>query len=83
MMNVAGLSAQIHAAGFEILGQRPLSDGAWEAYFGPMEARIDTLRLGADAALACVLDEAEAETATCWRARRAELGSLLSVMCPV
>lgn len=75
----AGLVAA--AAGYRVLGQRPLSDAAWEAYFHPMDPRIATLRAGAGAALAAVLDEAEEEIAT-WRACRAAYGHFLSVVRP-
>ena len=66
-----------------MLGQRRLSDAAWEAYFTPLDARIAALRTrGADPALAQVLDEAE-EEAACWRAHRDEYGYLLSVVRPL
>lgn len=81
MRTEAGVAAQIEAAGFEIIGQRRLSDAAWEAYFGPLDTRIAQLRPGADAALHAVLDEAE-EEAACWRAHRDEFGYLLSVVQP-
>ncbi|KEJ89540.1 class I SAM-dependent methyltransferase [Sulfitobacter donghicola] len=78
----AGITAQIKDAGYKVIGQRRLSDAAWEAYFGPLDARIAQLRDGADAALNAVLDEAE-EEAACWRAHRDEYGYLLSVVRPV
>ncbi|MFK7835127.1 MAG: trans-aconitate 2-methyltransferase [Sulfitobacter sp.] len=81
MTNVAGITAQIEAAGYDVLGQRQLSDAAWEAYYGPLETRVAALRPGADAALGTVLDEAEEEIA-CWRAHRDEFGYLLSVVRP-
>ncbi len=81
MTDQAGVTAQIAAAGYEVLGQRRLQDRAWEAYFGPLEARIDQLRPNADAALQKVLDEADEEIA-CWRAHRDEFGYLLSVVRP-
>ncbi|TCO72436.1 class I SAM-dependent methyltransferase [Rhodovulum euryhalinum] len=81
MTDEAGVTAQVSAAGYRILGQRRLSDAAWEAYCTPMEARIAALRPGADAALASVLDEAETEIAT-WRACRTEFGHLLTVARP-
>ncbi len=81
MTDVAGVSQQIDAAGFDLVGQRRLSDAAWEAYFAPLDARIATLRPGADAALTHVLDAA-VEEAACWRAHRDEFGYLLSVVRP-
>ena len=57
------LAARIRAAGFEVLGQRILPHASWQAYYGPMRARIATLRPAADAALTVALDECEAEAA--------------------
>ena len=82
MTNVEGVSAQIEAAGYEVLGQRQLSDAAWEDYFTPIDMRAAQLRAGADAALTKVLDDAT-EEAACWRAHRAEYGYLLSVVRPL
>lgn len=74
----AGIADQIKAVGYGILGQRRLSNSAWENYYRPVEARIIQLRPGADDRLAKVLDENEAEIAA-WRAHRDETGYLLSV----
>lgn len=81
MTDEAGVSAQIEAAGYRIIGQRRLGDAAWEAYFGPLDARIEMLRGQADPALHDVLDAA-AEEVACWRAHRDEYGYLLSVVAP-
>lgn len=81
MTDEAGVSAQITAAGYNIIGQRRLDAAAWEAYFTPLEARAATLRAGASAGLTAVLDEA-AEEAACWRAHGDEYGYLLSVVAP-
>ncbi|WP_432816947.1 class I SAM-dependent methyltransferase [Sulfitobacter sp. JB4-11] len=81
MTDEAGIAAQIDAAGYDLLGTRRLSDAAWEAYFAPIDARIATLRAGADDALTTVLDEAE-EEAACWRAHRDQFGYLLSIVRP-
>lgn len=81
MTNTDGINEQIAAAGYEILGQRRLSDTAWENYLGPLDDRIAILRDGADEALTAVLDEAE-EEAACWRAHKDEFGYLLSVVRP-
>lgn len=82
MTDEAGITAQIAAAGYEVLGTRRLGDAAWEAYFTPLEARVQMLRPTADAALRAVLDETDAEIA-CWRAHRAEFGYVLSVVLPL
>lgn len=77
----AGVAAEVAAAGYRIEAQQRLSDAAWEAYYGPLEARVAQLRPGADAALTQVLDEAENEIAV-WRAHRAEFGYLLCLVRP-
>jgi trans-aconitate methyltransferase len=81
MTDEAGVAYRVRQAGFEVLASRRLSDAAWEAYFTPLDARIAALRLGADAALAQVLDEAE-EEARIWRTHRDAFGYLLSVVRP-
>ncbi|MGJ8545226.1 MAG: class I SAM-dependent methyltransferase [Sulfitobacter sp.] len=81
MSDQAGMNTRIAAAGYEVLGQRFISDAAWEAYYTPLDARIAALRPGADAALSAVLDAAE-EEAACWRAQGSDFGYLLSVVRP-
>ncbi len=81
MSEAEGIAARVAAAGYETLATRKLSDAAWEAYLTPIDARIAALRPVADAALAKVLDEAEAEAAA-WRAHRADFGYLLTVARP-
>jgi len=74
----AELRAQVQAAESEVLGARRLSDAAWENYYRPMEARIATLRPGADAALTEALDTNAAEAAA-WRRVKGETGYMLVV----
>ncbi len=81
MTDAVGVQQQISDAGYDILGTRRVSDAGWEAYYGPLEARIAMLRPQADAALSEVLDVA-AEEIACWRAHRDEFGYLLSVVRP-
>lgn len=76
--DAAGIAAAVAAAGYDSLGVRALGEAAWEAYYGPMEARIDALRAGADARLALMLDLCAGEAAL-WRRVRAETGYLLTV----
>ncbi|PLL13297.1 class I SAM-dependent methyltransferase [Tabrizicola sp. TH137] len=76
--DAAGIAAAVADAGYESLGVRALGDAAWEAYYGPMEARIAALRAGADARLSAMLDIC-AEEAALWRRVRAETGYLLTV----
>ena len=81
MRSAAELGHAIAKAGFHALGQRVLSDEAWEEYFTPMEQRIDMLRSNPDAALTEVLDEADTEIAM-WRRYSHQFGYVLSVVRP-
>ncbi|MDF3413941.1 methyltransferase domain-containing protein [Sulfitobacter sp. M57] len=81
MTDASGIAAQVSDAGYEVLGTRRLADPAWEAYFAPLEARINLLRPMANARVQAVLDEAEEEI-SCWRAHRDDYGYLLSVVRP-
>jgi len=81
MAGLNTLARRIDAADFEVLGQQALPDAAWEAYYGPMEARIARLRPGADGALSEVLDEGQAEIEL-WRRHRHSFGYVLSVVRP-
>ncbi len=81
LTTASGIAAQVSAAGFGTVATRPISDIGWESYYRPMEARIASLRPGADAALSRVLDMSEAEIAG-WRAHRRETGYLLSLVRP-
>lgn len=68
----------VRAAGYDLLGQRTISDAGWHAYFAPMQAKIDALRPDADAALTDVLDMCATEAAK-WHKLRAETGYTLIV----
>lgn len=81
MTDEAGVLDQVAAAGYEVVGTRRLSDAAWEAYFGPIEARVAQLRPDADEMLKQVLDET-IEEITCWRENREDYGYLLVVARP-
>lgn len=81
MTDEAGVRTAVRAAGYRILGERRLSDVAWEAYYGPLDRAIAALRPEADGALAAVLDEAEEEAAI-WRDMRDGFGYTLFVTAP-
>lgn len=81
MSDATGIKARVEAAGYDVVATRRLSDQAWEDYYAPLDARIAALRPGADAALAKVLDQAEAEAAA-WRMHRDEFGYLLTIARP-
>ncbi len=75
---VAQILSEVADARFEVLGHRPVSDAGWEAYFGPMEARIAGLRPKEDDRLGAMLDYCAQEAAS-WRSLRHETGYLLTV----
>jgi SAM-dependent methyltransferase len=75
------LKTRIDAAGYELLGLEKLGDAAWEAYFGPLEARVALLRPGADEEMSMVLSQQEAEIAL-WRRYRDQFGYALAVVRP-
>lgn len=81
VIQASGIADQIRAAGFETLATRPVSDAGWEAYYKPMEARLQRLAQGADAELRAAITEHETEIEG-WRANRSETGYLLSVVRP-
>ncbi len=80
-MSAADIAAEARAAGYEVLDTRPLADTAWQAFYGPLSARIDALRGGATPDLRAVLDMEAAQIAA-WRAVRRETGYLLCVVRP-
>jgi SAM-dependent methyltransferase len=75
------LEERIEAAGYEVMGVRILPDEAWEAYFGPLEARCDALEPTADAALREVIAETRAEIAL-WRRHGDQFGYAMAVARP-
>lgn len=77
----AEIGEEAARAGFKITATRRLEDAAWEAYYGPQEARIAQLRPGANEDLAAVLDAGLAEAAA-WRAVKQETGYLLVIAEP-
>lgn len=79
--NADGIAAQVRDAGYKTLATGKLSDAAWEAYYTPLEARIETLKGQSDPALSAVIEETQQEIAG-WRKARAETGYLLSVVTP-
>ena len=81
MTDEAGIRAQIAEAGYTCVATRRVPDHAWEAYYGPLDARIAALRPNASDMLGQVLDEAEAEAAA-WRKYRDVFGYLLCVAVP-
>lgn len=79
--DVAGLRAQVAAAGYRVLGEQMQVGDAWGAYYIPMAKRIEKLRPGATGTLAEALDQAETEIAR-WRAAPSEIAYALMVVAP-
>ncbi|RVT84405.1 class I SAM-dependent methyltransferase [Rhodobacteraceae bacterium CCMM004] len=75
-----GLDARIAAAGYRVLGRRLLSPAGWEAYFGPLEARLDTLRAAGHGDASAVAEEAR-EIAL-WRQAPEAITYALTVVAP-
>lgn len=61
LQSVPQRQAQIAEAGLVLHDTFVLGHDAWQAYYGPLQARVDALRPTADAALTKVLDEAQEE----------------------
>lgn len=79
--DVAGIRARVAAAGYRVLGEQMQIGAAWEAYYRPIEKRIEKLRPTATGALAAALDQAEQEIAR-WKAAPSEIAYALLVVKP-
>ncbi|MFV0515759.1 MAG: class I SAM-dependent methyltransferase [Jhaorihella sp.] len=76
MQDRDGVLTATRDAGYRVVADRFLPPSAWAAYYGPLEARIETLRAGAPSAgLRLALDAEQAEI-DLWRAHGAEYGYL-------
>ena len=75
MTDRAGVARAIAAAGYTLLDDWVLPDAAWEAYYTPLEARVEMLTPQAetDPDLAATLAEARSEIAL-WRRHRRVFG---------
>lgn len=82
MLDLPGHLARIEAAGYRILGARWLGDAAWQAYYGPLADRVASLRAGADADLAQVLNATQSEI-DLWAKHGGDYGYYLSVVRPL
>lgn len=77
-----GIEAQVTAAGYNTLAHRMIVGAPWAAYYDPMQARIDRLRLStSDAVITAALDEAQTEIDR-WRAAPAQIAYALLVVAP-
>lgn len=72
---------RIASLGFSMHGRRVLPISSWEAYYTPMEARLEELAPTDDPELQAAIDEAAAEIAL-WRTYHRQFGYVLSVVRP-
>ena len=80
--DLAGIEAEIAAAGYATLGHRLLIGAPWAAYYGPLAARIEALRAARPSpALADVLDVSTHEIAL-WHAAQNQIAYALVVVEP-
>lgn len=79
--DISGIRARVAAAGYRVLGEQMQIGAAWEAYYRPIEKRIEKLRPTATGALAAALDQAEQEIAR-WKAAPSEIAYALLVVKP-
>ncbi len=79
--DLAGIESRVTAAGFEVIATRQIVGAPWEAYYTPMQAKIDVLRAQADPALTEVLDECQREI-DLWRAASDQVAYALLVVRP-
>ncbi|MEM9426673.1 MAG: class I SAM-dependent methyltransferase [Pseudomonadota bacterium] len=77
------VEAEIHAAGWGVVGQRWIVDTPWAAYLGPMSARLDMLEeSGPGPQLAEAIAEHRDEIVK-WQAAREEIAYSLFVVRPI
>lgn len=80
--DMATLTRQVEAAGYSVAAHRMIVGDPWEAYYTPMQARIDMLRgQTPDAALTTALDENQREI-DLWRAARDRVAYALLIVAP-
>lgn len=81
MTDRTGVHAEIAAAGARVLGAMTLGPAAWEAYYRPLEARLDPLESTATGALAEAVAAHRREIAV-WRTHGDSFGYVLFVVAP-
>jgi len=78
-----GIRARVTAAGYNVQAHRMIVGAPWEAYYTPVQARIDMLRgQNPDAALRAALDENQQEIDR-WRAAPDQIAYALVIATPV
>lgn len=77
-----GIVARVNAAGFVVQAHRMIVGAPWEAYYAPMQARIDALRdQSPDATLCITLDSHQLEIDR-WRAAADRVAYALLIVTP-
>ncbi|WP_299140805.1 methyltransferase domain-containing protein [uncultured Tateyamaria sp.] len=80
--DLSGIEARVTAAGFQTHAHRMIVGAPWEAYYKPMQARIDLLRQSdPDPQVARALDENQLEIDR-WRAARDQIAYALLIVSP-
>ncbi|MEL7166646.1 MAG: class I SAM-dependent methyltransferase [Pseudomonadota bacterium] len=80
--DLAGIETRVRAAGYRALGHRIIAGSPWQAYYEPLQARLDVLRAAApDAALAAAIAENQTEI-DLWRAASDDIAYALLVVAP-
>ncbi|WP_299725406.1 class I SAM-dependent methyltransferase [uncultured Tateyamaria sp.] len=78
--DLAGITAQVTAAGYSVQAHRMIVGAPWETYYAPMQARIDMLRgQGPNDVLSAALDENQLEIDR-WRAGRDQIAYALLIV---
>jgi hypothetical protein len=81
MTDVAGVHAEIAAAGAQIIAATTLGPAGWAAYYDPLEARLDVLEPGATGDLAAQVMAHRREIAV-WREHGDSFGYRLFLVRP-
>ena len=77
-----GIIARVEAAGYSARAHRMIVGAPWDAYYAPMQTRIDALRgQNPDAALTAALDENQLEIDR-WRAAPDQIAYALLIVTP-
>lgn len=80
--DLKGINAQVSAAGYTTCAHRMIVGAPWQAYYDPMQTRIDMLRAqNPDAALTKALDENQLEIDR-WRAAKDDVAYALMIVKP-
>ena len=80
--DLQGIEDQVTAAGYNVLAHRMIIGAPWQAYYDPMQARIDALRKqDTTPAVQAAMDECQTEIDR-WRAASDEVAYALMIVAP-